>query len=102
MSEIYNLHFYSYLICLIISIIITIVVKRQLERDIEQRNLLYIADKMTHKNSWGIFAFVAITLFTSTTIFLKLLEISFLTNILNIGNMDTNINTLSEHIIFAE
>ena len=57
---------------------------------------------MTAKNSWGIFAFVSITLFTSTTIFFKLIEISFLENILNVGNLPIDLYTLSEHVIMAK
>jgi len=82
--------------------VITYFVKRQLENDIEERKTPYLADKMTAKNSWGIFAFVTITLFTSVMIFLKLIEISFLENILTIGNEDLGTRNLSELVIRAE
>ena len=101
-GEIYNLHLYGYILTGVIALIITWLVKRHLENDIEERNTNYIADKMTAKNSWGIFAFVSITLFTSTTIFFKLLEISFLENILNVGNLSIDLHTLSEHVIMAK
>ncbi len=99
-NEMYYLHLGSYSLTMMFVLIIAFYVRNRLLVDIEKRNTPFIADKMTAKNSWGVFSFVSITLFTSTMIFLKLLEISFLRNILNVGNANLNVHTLSEYVIF--